>query len=424
MSSRVQGASVAARAGASVAALASAIVLAGCGGAGAGSDASARLAAPTTSPTSCAASVLATLRGVARRIYHEGVVSERTVLAQRVIGASHALSLAVERDDAAGARAVAQELVASGHMVSLTILRGGQVLARAGSATALAPLQGPITGASGTSIGRFIASVWGDQGLIEETTGVTGAETVIRRGAETVLGKFKLPATKLPASGTLALGGTEYAYTSLPASEFPSGAHLRIYLVRAIAATGALCGKNVEDTTVNTLAKAARQLYLGEGGSRAQVQVRRVQQYAPLLRAVAARDPAATRTAIDALLTEHIVRLRVSAGGTVIDVGGPYVLAPVTASLSSAGRTIGHFVLSIQDDEGYLRLARRLVGLYVLMYTGPKLVKNSLGPLPGEVPEEGRFTYRGRAFRTITVHAASFPSGPLRIIVLVPIPYG
>ena len=55
------------------------------------------------------------------------------------------------------------------------------------------------------------------------------------------------------------------------------------------------------------------------------------------------------------------MRLRVSAGGQLLsDVGGPYVLAPVSAPLRLDGRTIGSFVLSIQDDEGYLRLTRRL----------------------------------------------------------------
>jgi hypothetical protein len=98
----------------------------------------------------------------------------------------------------------------------------------------------------------------------------------------------------------------------------------------------------------------------------------------------------------------------------------------VRGTLRLAGRVLGSFVLSIQDDEGYLRLTRRLAGLYVLMYMNPahpQLVKNSLGPEPGAVPERGSFTYRGRSFRVFTLHAHAFPSGPLRISVLIPIPY-
>jgi hypothetical protein len=148
-----------------------------------------------------------------------------------------------------------------------------------------------------------------------------------------------------------------------------------------------------------------------------------VQHSGPLARAVAARDPAAMRSAIRALLTEHIVRLRVRTGSLLVDVGGPYVLAPVSADLRGGGHTPARFTLSIQDDEGYLRLTRRLAGLYVLMYMGPTLVKNSLGPSPGTPPAEGRYEYRGRTYRTVTLHAQAFPAGPLRIVVLVPIPY-
>jgi hypothetical protein len=51
------------------------------------------------------------------------------------------------------------------------------------------------------------------------------------------------------------------------------------------------------------------------------------------------------------------------------------------------------------------------------------LVKNSLGPEPGVVPPRGRYTYRGSTFNVYTLHARAFPSGPLTIRVLVPIPY-
>ena len=118
------------------------------------------------------------------------------------------------------------------------------------------------------------------------------------------------------------------------------------------------------------------------------------------------------------------MRLRVSVVGKLLrDVGGPYVLAPVTAALRSGGREIGTLVLSIQDDEGYLRLTGRLAGLDVLMYMNGTLVKNSLGSSPGSVPDSGSYSYRGRRFVVFTVHAGAFPSGPLPIKVLVPIPY-
>jgi hypothetical protein len=60
------------------------------------------------------------------------------------------------------------------------------------------------------------------------------------------------------------------------------------------------------------------------------------------------------------------------------------------------------------------------------MYMGAnnaRLVKNSLGPSPGNVPASGSYSYRGRPYRVFTVNAEAFPSGPLTIRVLVPLPY-
>ena len=64
------------------------------------------------------------------------------------------------------------------------------------------------------------------------------------------------------------------------------------------------------------------------------------------------------------------------------------------------------------------------MGLRVLMYMGSSLVKNSLGPSPGTVPDSGAYSYRGSSYRVYTLHAHAFPSGPLTIRVLIPVPYG
>jgi hypothetical protein len=63
------------------------------------------------------------------------------------------------------------------------------------------------------------------------------------------------------------------------------------------------------------------------------------------------------------------------------------------------------------------------VGLKVLMRTRAGIVKNDLGPDPGNVPASGSYRYRGERFRVFTFTAGAFPSGPLTINVLIPIPY-
>jgi hypothetical protein len=416
--------SIAARTSAVVALI---VALAGCGSSRAGNtNAHAGLGADSLTPgtpASCAATVLATLRRVAMHVYHEGVSSERTGSALSEIRRSTTLGDALQRGDVPAVRAAARAMIAGGRMTNLLVIRGGQALADLGSPHAVAPLSGTITGPQGGPVGSFVTSVWADDGLVAETDGIAESVTVLRAKGHTVAGSFELPSAELPSHGTLTEKGVAYRYTSFPAKQFPSGA-LRVYIFRSVRSIVPRCGPTNQDTLVNTLRRVATLIYNGEAGRRALTQVHRVEHDTALLRAVSARNAPATRQAIVRLLNQHIVRLRVTAaGGELTDVGGPFVLAPVHGSLDLGGRTIGHFVLSIQDDMGYMRLAKRLVGLDVLMYMGSRLVMNSLGPAPGTVPARGPFRYRGHAFRVFTLAAKAFPTGPLRIIVLIPIPY-
>jgi hypothetical protein len=413
---------------AALATLAAALALTGCGaGLPHGSEeASADVDAAT--PGSCGASVLGALGHVAMRVYSEGIDSERTASAAHMIEGSAALRSAVEAGDAGATRAAAKALIATGHLTNLRVVRGGKVLVEVGG-PALAPLRGTLLGADKQPIADYVTSVWAAGGIVAETNGIAEATTVIRSArtasdTRTVAGSFPLPASQLPTQGTLTNDGVAYQFTSYAAKAYPDGAPLRVYVLRTIESVEPLCGASDEDTVVNTVSRIAHLIYDGEAGRRTGKQIRRVQENRALLRAVARRDPKATRSAIEALLHQHIVRLRVSAGARLLsDVGGPYVLAPVTAPLRQGGRTIGSFTLSIQDDEGYKRLANRLAGLDVLMYMGNKLVKSTVGYSPGPVPASGAVTLHGRSYRAYTFRAEAFPAGPLRITVLIPMPY-
>lgn len=417
---------------AGLAMLAVIVALGGCGSSLRGADADdARADVDAVTHSSCASTVMQALSAVARRVYREGISSERTVSALRMIESSPALRAAVEAGSASDARAAARALIATGHLTDLRIVRGGRVLIDVGGA-ALAPLKGTLEDGAGKPIASFVTSVWASGGLIAEVNGIAESQTLLRTAGQPsstqhdLAGAIELPAGELPAQGTFTREGAALQFTSFAVAAYPSGEQLRVYVLRTIASTAPLCGASDEDTTFNTISRIAHLIYDGEAGKRTVKQIRRVQANAPLLRAVAKRDPAATRAAIAALLHQHIVRLRVSAhdGQLLSDVGGPYVLAPVTAPLRSRGRTIGSFVMSIQDDEGYKRLANRLAGLDVLMYMGSKLVKSTLGASPGAIPTSGNVSVHGKSYRAYTFTAEAFPSGPLRITVLIPLPYG
>jgi hypothetical protein len=408
--------------------VASLAITAGCGSTlKAGSSANASAAddpSAASAPTACSAAVLATLSSVLTRVYREGVASERTSSAQYLITHSPALIAAVESGNKASARAAAHALLATGHMTDLSVTRAGKPFISLGG-PALAPLHGTLTGAGGSAIASYVTSVWADSGFLTEAGGITQGLVALRAGGHSVGGSPSLGSGALASTGTLTRAHITYQYTSFPAHAYPSGA-LSVYLLFPISSIGPLCGQTREDTTVNTLHQIANLIYKGELGRSAHKQLKRLQRDHALLEAVANRDPTAAKLAIGAVLNQHVVRIRATVGGRLLsDVGGPYVLAPVSGTLSLHGRKIGKVVLSVQDDEGYLRLARRLAGLDVLMYMSPghQLVKNSLGPAPGLVPASGGYTYHGRTFRVFTVNAEEFPSGPLTIRVLVPIPY-
>jgi hypothetical protein len=403
-------------------------LLGGCGSdsdRGVSAQASADIDPPqmVTVPNACASTVMSTIEKVGVRVYREGVFSSRTASALSLITSSQPLREAVEADDPAAARAAAQALIDTGHMTDLQVLSGTQMLAHVGAQHALAPLHGTILGASGAPIATFVASVWADSGLADELNGIAEGFTSLRQGGKTVAGSLPLPAGPLAPQGELTIGGVDYRYTSFLAQVYPAG-ELRVFVLKPIPAIAPLCGRSDDDTIVNTVSRMAALIYTGESGRQALVQVHRVQVNKALLSAVAEHDPLATEEAVKALLNEHIVRLRVSSGGQLLsDVGGPDVLAPVSAPLRLHGRQIGRFVLSIQDDLGYLLLAQRLVGLKVVMYRGDELVMSSLRPAPATLPASGSVSYEAQRYRVFTLDAHAFPSGPLRISALVPIPY-
>jgi hypothetical protein len=367
----------------------------------------------------CAATVMNTLGDVAARIYREGIHSERTTIAERDVRRSLPLRRALETGRTAAVEAAARGIVRTGHMTNLTVLEGAHTLASVGSSSALTPLRGSLAGDRGARNATFIVSVWSDEGFLAETDGVLEGITVVRSGKHTVLGALSLPDRVLPDEGSLSSRGVAYRYTSFRARAYPAGS-VRIYLY----SFRALWGRTSQDTLVNTLRQIASLIYAGEIGPRAGREIRRVQHDRELLKAVAAHNPKATRLAIAKVLNQHIVRLRVLAGRHLLsDVGGPFVLGPRTAPLLLHGRTIGSFVLSIQDDSGYLKLTDRLAGLHILMYMGPRLVMSSVDPIPAQVPAEGLVSDGGRSYRVFTLHLRSFPGGPLRVVVFVPIPY-
>ncbi len=155
--------------------------------------------------------------------------------------------------------------------------------------------------------------------------------------------------------------------------------------------------------------------------------VYRITSSTALAAAVAGGDPAKIRAATHAIVYTpvwHIVRLRVlsTSGQLLADVGGPYVLAPVTGQITYQGKVVGSFVTSVQDDMGYKKLVSHIVGVPMQEYLHGKPLMGSLANPPSSPPSSGPLTLGGVHYTVDAYTVNAFPTGGLQIAVLVPQP--
>jgi hypothetical protein len=146
-----------------------------------------------------------------------------------------------------------------------------------------------------------------------------------------------------------------------------------------------------------------------------------------LSRAVAADDRTQTHAATHRIVytpIRHIVRLRVldSAGHVLADVGGPYILAPVTAQITYEGKVVGSFVMSVQDDRGYKKLVSHIADVPIELYRDGKPLMGTVVNPPSSPPSSGPLTLGGANYDVDAYTVEAFPNGALRVAVLVPAP--
>lgn len=211
---------------------------------------------------------------------------------------------------------------------------------------------------------------------------------------------------------------------SAPGSAVPGGAS-----ASAIAATAeAPCGTAGALEAAAVAGVAAERVYAKElASSEVSADRRQIESYAPLSDALRSGNRSAVQSAVTALVYSgtHIVRLRVTSGGRVLsDVGGPYIIAPVRGTISSGGRALASFVFSVQDDLGYVKLEDRFIGVPLLLRTSAGRVPVE-GVIPAQgIPSNGPVRFHGGAYEAYSFNGAAFPSGALRITILVPVPAG
>jgi len=184
------------------------------------------------------------------------------------------------------------------------------------------------------------------------------------------------------------------------------------------------CGPASASTIAEVDAVAARLIYAGElHGTETRADIGHITSSTPLLGALAEGNQAAVQAAVHALVyapSWHIVRLRVTnAGGVVSDIGGPYIIAPVTGALRWHGRTVGHFVMSVQDDVGYVKLETRFIGAPVEIYRNGLPLMGTVKPAPAKVGNGAVVSVAGRAYQTLVLNMNAFPTGGLQVALMV-----
>jgi hypothetical protein len=439
---------------ASAAALCFALALAGCGSSGGDGARSTRFSGATSTGANsatrltssagrfCAAQIARTLGEVAGRIYHEASSGADVAEAVHRVQSSTALRAAISTSNASTARRILEALLVN-QIVQIELTKAGHVFASAGAGAAIAPVRGPIPGTDA----RFVLSTQAAHTYTQVVRQVTGSEVLLLGDARSggsrprsvagTLAAAALP-NKIPSRGSIEVDGKGYEVTSLAGSAFPAGA-LRIALL--VPSAQARCPsvghqhvaqvalETAEQTRIETLGHVGERIYDEEAHSAYVVAVvRQIEASKTFQQAVADRDVRAIRAAIVSFFAAHIhvVRVRVyavqpsGAQRFLYDLGGPYVLAPVHGVVRSAGKLVGRFSMAIQDDAGYVKLARRFTGADVLMRRGTTQVMGTLDPGPAHVPDRGPVEYAGRRYAAYSFSGEAFPSGPLRISLLVP----
>lgn len=184
------------------------------------------------------------------------------------------------------------------------------------------------------------------------------------------------------------------------------------------------CAAASATTIASVDATAAQLIYKAEmHSSEVSADVAHITGSRELLNAMASANGAAAYAAVHTIVYTprwHIVRLRVVKNGRVLaDVGGPDIIAPVSGALKLKGRVVGSFVMSVQDDLGYVKLVSRFIGVPIDLYRNGSFVMGTLQPAPSSPTTGAQVTVAGHKYQARVLDTHAFPSGTLRVALFV-----
>jgi hypothetical protein len=172
---------------------------------------------------------------VGELIYQEEAHSSYVLATVRHIEADPSFQRAVAARDLAAIRAAIVSLFAAHiHVVRVRVYAvepsgAERFLYDLGGPHVLAPVHGNVRSA-GRIVGRFSMAIQDDAGYLKLAQRFTGAEVLMRRGSEQVIGTLDPGPAHVPARGTVEYGGDRYEAYSFSGEAFPSGP-LRVSLL-------------------------------------------------------------------------------------------------------------------------------------------------------------------------------------------------
>jgi hypothetical protein len=192
----------------------------------------------------------------------------------------------------------------------------------------------------------------------------------------------------------------------------------------AASAISTACGPTTSATIAHVDDVVARRIYNAELRSKeVRADIAHITGDHELLTALTSADQATVYAAVQSIVYTphwHIVRVRVVQNGRVLaDVGGPDILAPISGTLHYRGRTVGHFVMSVQDDLGYVKLVSRFIGVPIDLYRGGSFVMGTLKQPPSSVSDGESVTVNQDDYRASILHVRAFPAGSLKVALFI-----
>jgi hypothetical protein len=229
---------------------------------------------------------------------------------------------------------------------------------------------------------------------------------------------FKLPRRPVPPAAALLVAALALALAACGSShEEHSSATRRIVLTigqQPIASAGGCA-----HVAAATLGEVGERIYEESShGADVGEALARVRASTALASAISAGDAAATRTALVGLLANQIVRIEILAHGKLLaSAGSGAAIAPVRGAIPGTGAS---FVLSTQSAQSYLAVTRQVTGAEVLLYgASGRLAGTFAGAQAHTAPRDGAVTYAGGHYQAHSIAGAAYPSGRLRIVLLV-----